>query len=362
VKRVRRLLKQDLDWAYLLRAALAHGVAPLLYWHLNATCPQAVPRELLDSLRDHFSRTLRHNLFLTGELLRLLDLFAAHGIRAVPFKGPAVAAALYGNLALRQFGDLDILVGCQDVLRARDLLEARGYRPLVPLNEAWRTAFILRHLHALGFTHEHSNTLVEVHWELMPRWWPFPLSLDRLWERLGRVSVGGKSVSTLSPADTLLVGCAHGCKHVWQSLGWLCDIAEWLRAHDGVSWEPILEQARDLGSERMLLLGLRLASDLLGPDLPGSVAHRVLANGTVGALARQVRRQLFQGKGGAPGLLATSLFHLRVRDRVGDRVQYCLRGALVPNEADWDFLPLPPRLHFLYPLLRPVRLLCRYPP
>src|SRR5262245_60311648 len=215
------LLREDLDWAYLLGVALAHGVAPLLYWHLNAICPGAVPAASLDPLRDLFSRNLGHNLFQTGELLRLLDCFAAHGVRAIPFKGPALAAALYGNLGFRRFDDLDILVGRQDVLGVKDLLEARGYRRHIPLTEGRRTAFLLRHHHAVGFTRERGQTLVEVHWRLMPRWMGFPLRPEDLWGRLARVSLAGKSVPTLSSADALLVACAHGCKHVWQRLAWV---------------------------------------------------------------------------------------------------------------------------------------------
>src|SRR5262249_51881104 len=155
--------------------------------------------------------------------------------------------------------DLDILVGRQDVLGVKDLLEARGYRPHIPLTEGRRTAFLLRHHHAVGFTRERGQTLVEVHWRLMPRWMGFPLRPEDLWGRLARVSLAGKSVPTLSSADALLVACAHGCKHVWQRLAWVCDVAEWLRVHEGVSWGPLFEQARQLGGERMLLLGLFLA-------------------------------------------------------------------------------------------------------
>jgi len=51
-----------------------------------------------------------HNFFLTKELLELLTLFEAHCIPASPYKGPALAIMAYGNLALRQFSDLNILV------------------------------------------------------------------------------------------------------------------------------------------------------------------------------------------------------------------------------------------------------------
>src|SRR5437879_2778727 len=83
-QQMRTLLRGDMDWAYVLRAAQGHGVLPLLYWHLNATCPDAVPQAILDQLREHFHHNSLRNLFLTGELLKLLKLFATHNLLAVP--------------------------------------------------------------------------------------------------------------------------------------------------------------------------------------------------------------------------------------------------------------------------------------
>jgi hypothetical protein len=363
VDRIRTLVHQDLDWESLLHSARVHGVASLLYWHLNATCPQAVPPASLGSLRDCFAWNLGHNLFLTDELVQLLDLLTAQGIRAMPFKGPAVAAALYGTVAFREFCDLDILVQPKDFLRAQDVLLARGYQgywPHIQMNQTRRAAFVQRHVHALGFSHAQSQILVEIHWKLMPSWFCFPLRPECLWERRAPVWLSGKSVPTLSPEDALLVACVHGCKHVWARLGWICDVAEWLRLHQGTDWERLFEQARRLGSQRMLLLGLSVARDLLGTPLPEPVDHRAGADGGVRTLTRQVRRQFFQESASESGLWATGIFHLRARDGLRDRIRYSLRGALIPSPADWEFLPLPAPLHFLYPVLRPLRLLNGY--
>ena len=76
--RIRVLVQHDIDWEYLFRTASEHGIAPLLYRHLNAVSPESVPKETLDRLRDHFHDNSRRNLFLTGELLGLLHLFETH--------------------------------------------------------------------------------------------------------------------------------------------------------------------------------------------------------------------------------------------------------------------------------------------
>lgn len=109
-ERIRTLLRSQIDWEYLLRAADSHGLKPLLYWHLEATSPESVPEVTLEHLEAEFRRNMKRNLFLSMELLKLLERLEGQGIQAIPFKGPVLAVSVYGNLALRPFSDLDILV------------------------------------------------------------------------------------------------------------------------------------------------------------------------------------------------------------------------------------------------------------
>jgi hypothetical protein len=358
-ERIRGLARGPLDWRYLLRIARRHGLMPLLYWHLNALCPEAVPAAALAALRDHFASNLRHNLLLTGELRTLLKRFEAAAVRAVPFKGPALTAALYGNLALREFCDLDVLVHRDDVPRARTMLESLGYRSDWPLTEAQTVTFV-RHHTDLSFRDKGRGILLEIHWEFLPKLLGFALDPARAWRRLERVSLGGEAVPTLSPADTLLLATAHGCKHGWERLAWVCDVAEWLRVHRDADWQAIHGQASRLGCRRMVLLGLVLARDLLGSELPDDVMRDLRKDLTVLSLARQVYGQLFLEEELRPGLLGRWLFHVRARERLQDRLRYLLRLGLAPTVFDWQAAPLPSRLYFLSYLVRPVRLATKY--
>lgn len=344
------------DWDDLLATADANGVVPLLYRHLSAVQPQAVPPAVLDWLRDEFQASAQSNLFLTGELIALLKTFRAHAIPAIPYKGPALAAAVYGNLALRPFGDLDLLVRKRDLRRARELLVARGYAPRFRLRPADEAAFLRSEYHD-EFTRA-DGVHLEIHWEIVPRYFAFRLELGPLWDRLGTTSLGGVTVPNLAPEDQLLVLCVHGAKHRWERLIWICDLAELLAAEAGLDWERALAQAARLGGERMLLLGLFLAADLLEAPLPAHVAHRVRADPAVRALAGPVRERLFS-RDGSGGLLDLPLFYLRVRERLRDRARYCLT-SLVPTVGDSALLPLPPPLGFLRYLLRPIRLAGKY--
>jgi hypothetical protein len=50
-------LGRQIDWEYLLQTAGLHGMTSLLYWHLNKTCPEDVPKAVLERLREHFQRS-----------------------------------------------------------------------------------------------------------------------------------------------------------------------------------------------------------------------------------------------------------------------------------------------------------------
>jgi hypothetical protein len=73
----------------------------------------------------------------------------------------------------------------------------------------------------------------------------------------------------------------------------VCDVAEVIRSPRPIDWDRLVGQAATLNSERMLLLGLRLARDLLDAALPQAVSHRVDGDAVARSLARKVRDRLF---------------------------------------------------------------------
>ena len=351
----------------MLATALQHGVLPLLYQHLQTLGPDLLPAAVLTQLRAHFYANVGATLFLTGELLRLLQLLETHGIPARPFKGPTLAASVYGNLALRQFSDLDILVHQADLPRITELLTTHGYQ--LPLTRAKAAALWNHHYH-YAFVREDGHVLVEMHWAFTRRSWPVPLDPAFLWACSTPVSLIGTMVQTFSPEALLLILCVHGTKERWTLLKWVCDVAELLRRHPALDWGEVMEHARTAGGVRILLLGLSVAHQLLGAVLPPAVVHTIQADPVVPALTAQVCAQLCARLDGVPGTMDRHTFYLRTRERVQDRLRYFLCGylrecaaplvslqhLLTPTAQDQAWLPLPPPCAVVYYLLRPLRL------
>src|SRR2546425_2886620 len=313
---------------------------------------------LVGELRSEGRWIARRNLHLTGELLSVLDLFAAQGIPAVPLKGPLLALLAYGNLALRESTDLDILVRRTDVERAKEFLLPGGYRPDLSVEAGHQGALV-----ASGYHYplrRDDGLAVELHWNLAPREFPYPLDAEEVWARLRPVRLGGRTVYTLGSEDLLLFLCAHGGKHCWWRRQWVADVAELIAHEGGLDWDAIVGRARARGAERMLLLGLWLARDLFDTPAPEPLVARGRADASVRALADDVRARLLASNPAPLEPWQAHLFHLRVRERWRDRLRYCARVALTPTPGDWAWLRLPDALYPLYYVARPIRLAVKY--
>jgi hypothetical protein len=366
-ERIRTLLERDLDWPTLIGAALVQRVAPLLHRWLSTIRPEAVPAAVLDDLKGRFLANAERDVLLVEELPRLVATFESRGIRAIPFKGPLIAASLYGNLALRRFYDLDILVHPQDVPGAKNALLSLGYR-----QEGFAGAG------EWHFMEEQGRWPVDLHERVAPRYFPLPAPFDELWARLEPVLLQGRPILTLAPEHLFLVlslQLAKDCRQCKQRLAQICDAAELVRAYPELDWEFVLQRARALGMLRILLLELHLVSDLLDAPLPERVLRAARADRRVRSLAVQVSARLFAHPG-APAQAARAepgthrvdtRFYLssreRLRDKVGyvfQRTQICLRPLITPTERDRRFVALPRELTFLYYLVRPVRVLVQW--
>jgi hypothetical protein len=365
--RIEALLQEAIDWEYLLEMAAEHRMLPLLYWHLSSASQEAVPENVLSRLRHSVQTNKLRALLLAGELLNLHELFERRGIPVIPYKGPVLAASVYGDLGLRMTGDLDILLRKQDVLEAKELLLSRGYEPArwktdTRLTPAQESAF-LRFEREYPLDRYDNGLSVELQWGVMDRHFPFSLDLESVRERLQRVSLGGGNVPTLAPEDLLLILCVHASVHLWDRLQWVCDVAETTRVCREMDWNLVMERAAALGSERMLLLGLHLARELLGADIPENASRRIKTDPAVGELAAEVYEGLFQKHEESRGVLEGSLFrsfHYRMHERRRDRFRYTLHTMIDPNVADWERFPLPEWLFPLYYAIRPLRLAGKY--
>lgn len=351
---VQALVDAGLDWDRVLALAARHGLRPLLHRHLTRLAPAGVPAAPLAALRDYAQKNSAFGVLLTGELLRLLAALDADGVEAVPFKGPALAQAVYGHLALRQFCDLDILVREGDVWRASAILEAHGFVADAAVPAGRRAAFV-RQDYVRLFRRDGGRTIVELHWAVAPRSFAVRFDGDAVWGRLASMVLQGRTVRVPADEDLLLMLCVHGSRHGWDKLEHLGSVAELVRRRPSLDWAALWRRADAMHCRRMVGFGLLLAHALFDAPLrpEAAVAWR---SSPLRAMARQIVGD--SGAIDAPALTFArqTARYLRLKDTYTDRARAVAREFTTPTPDDWALVDLPGPLSVAYPLVRALRI------
>lgn len=356
---IRGLASVPLDWDYVLSEAAENSIIPLLHRQLHAFAFDAIPPPVLAQLKSASRANTVRSLFLTAELHKILNHFAIAGILAIPYKGPVLAQQAYGDITLREFEDLDIVLRQRDLPRAHEIILSLGYQPKFPwiLSSGASVSLVPGEY---NYRNIERRIMVELHTELTLRHFPVVPDLDEYSPRLVTINLSGHDVRTFSPEDALPILCIHGSKDFWERCSWVADISELVQLHPRLDWDAVRRCAESLQAQRMLHLGLRLAASLLAAPLPPEVLRAASADATVAAVASETEARLLSRH--LPRLDAAARFHFRRRLVPGRLAgwRYAGRLAVVPAEEDWMMLRLPPSLAPLYIALRPLRLLRKY--
>ncbi len=359
-ERIERIANWDLstlNWGEVLRLAEQHGVLALAARNLIEYA-HGVPAKVERSLRSAYEANLRHSLWFSAELARILQQFERRQVGALPYKGPVLAQSAYGDLGLRSFSDLDFLIVPADLVRAKQALAEIGYRPSADLTAPVERLF-LRTGYERSFDSAVGKNLVELQWALLPHFYGIDVRVEDLLARAGKTVVGGSEVPCLSPEDSLLALCLHAAKHLWTRLIWLADIAETLcqSQTQAIDYPLALARARGLGIVRILGISFWLVKNVLHVDLPEPVQEMIAADSRVPVLGREFAGRL--ARGAAYGFESTEYFRLilKLRERRGDRWRYLWRLVWTPGMGEIEAVRLPEALFPLYRIVRVGRLM-----
>lgn len=350
---VHQLLQQSLNWDYLFATAQAHGLLPLLHKHLSSFA-DIIPGHFLSRLKRESVANSQTVLHLIGKQLRVYKLFKEHGIPVALFKGPLLAEMAYGEISLRQAGDIDLLINRRNFDHARSLLESLGYAMYPALTAAQLASHLNNHCE-IQFMRDDWFTVVDLHWNLAPRSFVFRVEVDDVMSRLQSVCLAGTVVETFSAEDSILYQSMHGAKHLWRRLEWITALAETLRSSPEINWDVLLDRAASAHAIRMLGLGLRLIQQFSDMPIPAHVLKTLDSDESMQHMSQNIREQLFTVYGAADST-ETNLYNLRIMDRKRDALFSALRAIFVPTIPDWQTFSLPTSLHSFYYALRPLRL------
>ena len=344
------------DWAGTERRACSHGLLPWLARGLSSSgMADAACAPVFAASAASAARTL-------GQVRRLAELWTVlddAGIPALPYKGPALSLQLYGDVALRQSVDLDLVVPFDRYAEARAALLALGLPPRGGHSERQeRTLFAWLGHAPFG----RGSDFVELHWRFADRRFPFALDAERAIARARTIQLGSATLPVMADDDQLAVLAMHGARHLYERLEWLSGVTRLLLAHRGAA-ERLSAHAESLRARRTLAVSVHLAQRVLGFPL-GDDWRRVLADDPeaeplAAEMAAELEAHVLRDAPFLDGAALQRRYADLVDTRV-DRARLYVHAALDPTARDQEAIALPDALVPLHHVLRPARLAATY--
>lgn len=341
LRRVKLDIPTEIDWAALQHLAEENGVLIPLHHRLtelNADVP--------GSFQQAVSAVRAAAEGMAAELESLLKAFREFGIEVLPLKGPVLGMALYGDAAMRQANDLDLLVRRGDFPCAEALLLSLGFAGLGAAGD-----------HDRRFVR--GEFLVELHFELAsPRFFPF--DVEGIWSRSHASNFRGIPVRAMSSNDQILYLCAHGLKHGFSRLIWTLDVARALRGWSRKEYRELVRHAQIHGLLAWLLIGGEVVRAVFPEQLPEGYEIATAQFDAAIKRARRAAHRLFPEEPELEPFDYRTLY-LQAEANPLRRWRYRLR-YLAPTQTDEVWARqhrINPRLMFL---LRPFRLIEKFGP
>jgi len=356
---LRALVVKQLDWDTVLKAARRNFVVLLLRKHLLDAAADVVPSEVMVEL-DRLRNKITLRAMEVARIQRLLtdEIFGTRNIAHVFIKGATLSQQCYGDRYLRQYRDIDVLIDDVALVTVATDLVARGY---VVSNPEWAKfkvkdlAAFCRYTCALELRAP-SGILLELHRTLDNTGCVFP-SREYLAAATAR-TLEGEQVQVLPITELFVYVCFHHSRHAWSSLHWCADLhAFW--DHPEFDLAAISTLAERLGMGPTLAECLKLRVDLeslaLHAELPAGHTASLLLPDCLAALADSIAATAAEAPPAAHGELQEPDFPHAWQKTPGYRWRF-QRSRWHPTANDFNAWPLPVRWHWLYYLLKPLRI------
>lgn len=356
---IARRLK-ELDFSTFIAYANRHGVLPFVYCRIkkldmgiNMPYVGSI-QNLLNEMKSINLTIAQKNMLMSAELIRIMTLFKENDIEALAFKGPTLSLLLYGNVAQRQYGDLDILIRKKDGARAAHLLEAEGYKTFLMMSPEQETVWY-ENAKEMVYYHSGKKIHIDLQWQFFDNDYPLSFDTDTIWKTARQIDLNGRKIKTFAPELLLIYLCLHGSKHLWERIGWIKDIDVLVRSHP-LDWQFIKREMEHSSFERMFLLGLYMTHTLFDTPLPREIREQFLGQKWLRTLENFIIDDWTRHK----NMLHNTVAMLQLFPTAQSKLHYLYKVILKPSKNEYRAVDLPEGFRWAYFFIRPFLLAKKY--
>jgi hypothetical protein len=221
----------------------------------------------LEELRQLYSSNLGFNKCYFRELARCLKTI---DVPVILLKGAALLPTVYNDLGVKSLVDFDLLIHHKDLGKISSLLADLGYKPCGGTGPYVNKTHFVRY--------GGPGLPLEVHWHVecgtFPNFEAF--NMERFWRDAIPIRVEDYQGLALSPHHQLLHLSVHALRHSYLMLIYLWEMHAVINHYkEGLDWEELVREARELQLSRPIFYGLYLTRLFINTDLPQDVLDRL---------------------------------------------------------------------------------------
>lgn len=280
--KVFELLKENLNWKYILEKARLHNIYSLLYYNLKRIhAKEILPPEIIMELENLYKRSIIESLKYEEELNRILNEFCKNHLKVIILKGFSLGKAYSNSIYLRGGMDIDLLVLQDDIPRIEEILKELGYifyyQEKINISKIveWLGYILIRErkrkvlLHPL-YVHPQKKIPIEIHTVVFDGALFQKINMKEIWENAQFTSIAGVNTLILSPEDMILTQCPHlSIRHNFE-LRLLCDIANIVSCYK-INWEYIIKKSYEYRVKNSVYFSFYFAQKLLDAPIPSKI-------------------------------------------------------------------------------------------
>lgn len=269
-----RIHAADFEFDQFRALADQHQLSGFLYMQIKGSPMEGLfPPEYLEHLSERFTQQRQRCDYILQEATHIHDAFKAAHQPVIFLKGPFVARQFYGDIYLRSYVDIDILIPREDLVAADRLLRDMGFN---------RLSLVLVSNHAMTrFTHTYDYHKrieepdlpgrrqylpLDLHWKLRSHF-SFRLDYDSIWKQQEICQLQGISFPVLSAEYALVMnvlGMFFDIELGTIRLKSFLDLYKMLEAMDpDMDWEVFFEQRAKENISGIVLSVIDLMLDIL---------------------------------------------------------------------------------------------------
>jgi hypothetical protein len=245
--------RNPIQWDQVFRAAMVHGVAPMVGENLkNARAHEAaIPDDIL--LRFHFASVANHERKdrAASAAEELLQFFNDRAIEVMLIKGIAFDYLVYQTPYATMSSDIDLVFRPKwEGLAVED--RERLTHLIFEVKERTGCAF-----ECDGFEH-HDVTLDGI----------LPVAFRQIWEDSYKTSFGSGITSYMGLEDMLIAACINCYRKRYIRLKMLCDVAEILERYPEIDWSVVGDKSRKYRCGTIVFAALIATGTTLSAKIP----------------------------------------------------------------------------------------------